>query len=46
MKPSSKPVVTAVGRLLSPKNHERHICHIIKVKPDGTVKTVLKEEYF
>lgn len=37
-----KPVVTAVGRVLTPKSGEQRIHHVIKVKPDGTAKTVLR----
>ena len=37
----NSPTVTAVGRLLKPKGNEPRIHRIIKVKPDGTVKTVV-----
>lgn len=37
-----KPVVTAVGRILTPKGTEPRIHHVIKVKPDGTAKTVIR----
>lgn len=37
-----KPVVTAVGRVLTPKGAEPRIHHVIKVKPDGTAKTVIR----
>lgn len=43
---NDRPIVTAVGRLLRPKGAEPQIHHVIKVKPDGTVKTVIKEQYF
>lgn len=38
----AKPEVTAVGRILTPKGAEPRIHHLIKVKPDGTAKTVIK----
>ena len=37
-----KPVVTAVGRLLKPKGNEPRIYHVIAIKPDGTVRTLIK----
>ena len=37
-----KPPVTAVGRILTPKHGEPRIYHVIKVRPDGTVKTVIR----
>ena len=37
-----RPVVTAVGRILTPKHNEPRIHHVIKVKPDGSVKTVIR----
>ncbi len=38
----SKPEVTAVGRLLKPKGTEPRIHHVIAVKPDGTVRTLIR----
>jgi len=38
---TTKPEVTAVGRLLKPKGNQPHIYKVIAVKPDGTVKTVI-----
>jgi hypothetical protein len=38
-----KPTVTAVGRLLKPKNDEPRILHRIAVKPDGTAKTIIRK---
>lgn len=37
-----KPEVTAVGRLLKPKGDEPRILHRIAVKPDGSVKTLIR----
>lgn len=37
------PTVTAVGRLLKPKGDELRILHRIAVKPDGTVKTIIRK---
>lgn len=37
-----KPPVTAVGRILTPKHGEPRIHHVIKAKPDGTAKTVIR----
>lgn len=38
----TRPIVTAVGRLLAPKGTEPRIHHVIQVKPDGSVKTVIR----
>lgn len=37
-----KPIVTAVGRILKPKGTEPRIHHVIRVAPDGTVRTLIK----
>jgi hypothetical protein len=37
----TKPIVTAVGRLLKPKGNEPRVYKVIAVKADGTVKTVI-----
>ena len=37
----TKPIVTAVGRLLKPKGNEPRVHKIIAFKADGTVKTVI-----
>ena len=37
--------VTAVGRLLKPKGDEPHIEHVIRVRADGTVQTVVRRDY-
>jgi len=39
----TKPTVTAVGRLLKPKGDEPRILHRIAVKPDGTVRTLIRK---
>ena len=38
-----KPEVTAVGRLLKPKAGEPHVYKVIAVKPDGSVKTIVRK---
>ena len=38
-----KPTITAVGRILNPKGNELHVLHRIAVKPDGTVKTIIRK---
>lgn len=35
------PTVTAVGRRLKPRNGEPRRLHVIAVKPDGNVRTVI-----
>lgn len=37
-----KPQVTAIGRMLKPKGDEPRLRHVIAIKPDGTVRTLLK----
>ena len=37
----TKPIVTAVGRLLKPKGNEPRVHKVIAFKADGTVKTVI-----
>lgn len=37
-----KPEVTAVGRLLKPKGDEPRILHRIAVRPDGSVRTLIR----
>ena len=39
----TKPTVTAVGRLLKPKGDEPQVLHRIAVKPDGTVRTLVRK---
>jgi hypothetical protein len=36
--------VTAVGRLLRPKNGEPKRHHVIAVRPDGTVRTLINRQ--
>jgi hypothetical protein len=35
--------VTAVGRLLKPKGNEPRILHRVAIKPDGTVRTIVRK---
>ena len=37
----TKPIVTAVGRLLKPTGNEPRVHKVIAFKADGTVKTVI-----
>lgn len=37
-----KSPVSAVGRLLQPKGTEPRILHRIAIKPDGTVRTLIR----
>jgi hypothetical protein len=37
----TKPIVTAVGRLLKPKGNEPRVYKVIAAHSDGTVKTVI-----
>lgn len=39
----TKPVVTAVGRLLKPKGNEKHVYSVIKVR-DGQAKEIIRAE--
>lgn len=41
---ADRPVVTAVGRLLQPKNGEPRRYHRIQVDADGKVTTVVKRD--
>jgi hypothetical protein len=34
---------TAVGRMLKPKGDEPQVLHRIAVKPDGTVRTLIRK---
>lgn len=43
MTDNTKPEVTAVGRLLKPRNGERHVYKVIAVNDDGEVRTVIEE---
>lgn len=38
----TKPIVTAVGRILKPKHGEPQRHHVIAIKPDGTTQTIIK----
>ena len=40
---SSRPVVTAVGRFLTPKNGEPKVISVIKVDLDGAAKEVIRK---
>ena len=35
--------ITAIGRLLKPKNGEQRLHKVIAVRPNGTVKTVINK---
>ena len=37
-----KPQVTAIGRMLKTKGDEPRLRHVIVIKSDGTVRTVIK----
>jgi hypothetical protein len=39
----TKPTVTAVGRMLKPKGDEPQVLHRIAVKPNGTVRTLIRK---
>lgn len=44
MTDNTKPEVTAVGRLLKPRNGEPHVYKVIAIDDYGTVTTVIEEE--
>ena len=39
-----KPIVTAVGRMLSPKGDEPRVQSVVKVAADGKAREVLRVE--
>lgn len=38
-----KPEITAIGRLLKPKDSEPRRYKVIAIKPDGTVRTIVNK---
>lgn len=40
-----KSPVTAVGRILKPTHGEPRLHHVIKIRPDGTVQTIIKRTF-